>query len=426
MMKQGNNDMNDLSFIKKKVVVIGGGPAGMMAAGTAAKRGHNVKLIEQNKILGKKLLITGKGRCNVTNACDDVETLIQNVPTNSSFLYSAFYTLTNHQLIEFFNELGVETKVERGNRVFPKSDKSSDIVNAMRRYLTDNNVEIIHDRVDEVLTETQNKPRITGVRCSRRGIINCDCVIIATGGMSYQKTGSSGDGYYWAEEMGHTIRDLRPSLVPLKVSETWVTDLAGLTLKNVEIKVKNSKNKTIYTDFGEMMFAHFGITGPVILSASAHMRDMGREKYKIELDLKPALDEKQLDERIRRDFSQMLNKDFRNSLGGLLPKSLIGVVIELSGIDPYKKVNSITKEERMRLARLLKCVELNVTGFCDIEQAIITSGGVDVKEINPSTMESKLVDGLYFAGEIIDVDAYTGGFNLQIAFSSGFLAGLSC
>lgn len=412
-----------MDFIQKKVIVIGGGPAGMMAAGTAAKRGHNVKLIEQNKMLGKKLLITGKGRCNLTNACDDVETLLQNVPTNSSFLYSAFYTLTNRQLIEFFNELGVETKVERGNRVFPKSDKSLDIVNAMRRYLTENNVEIIHDRVDDILSKGLN---VTGVKCGKRGEIYGDCVILATGGMSYQKTGSTGDGYYWAEKLGHTICDIRPSLVPLKVKQDWVPKLAGLTLKNIKINVRNSKNKIIYSDFGEMMFAHFGITGPVILSASAHMRNMDTEEYKIELDLKSALDEKQLDERIRRDFSQQLNKDFRNSLGGLLPKSMIEVIIELSGINPYKKVNSITKEERLRLVRLLKCVELNITDFCDIEQAIITSGGIDVKEINPSTMESKLVSGLYFAGEIIDVDAYTGGFNLQIAFSSGFLAGLSC
>ena len=412
-----------MDFIQKKVIVIGGGPAGMMAAGTAAKRGHNVKLIEQNKMLGKKLLITGKGRCNLTNACDDVETLLQNVPTNSSFLYSAFYTLTNRQLIEFFNELGVETKVERGNRVFPKSDKSLDIVNAMRRYLTENNVEIIHDRVDDILSKGLN---VTGVKCGKHGEIYGDRVILATGGMSYQKTGSTGDGYYWAEKLGHTICDIRPSLVPLKVKQDWVPKLAGLTLKNIKINVRNSKNKIIYSDFGEMMFAHFGITGPVILSASAHMRNMVTEEYKIELDLKPALDEKQLDERIRRDFSQQLNKGFRNSLGGLLPKSMIEVIIELSGINPYKKVNSITKEERLRLVRLLKCVELNITDFCDIEQAIITSGGIDVKEINPSTMESKLVSGLYFAGEIIDVDAYTGGFNLQIAFSSGFLAGLSC
>lgn len=408
----------------KKVIVIGGGPAGMMAAGTAANRGLNVKLIEQNKMLGKKLLITGKGRCNVTNACDDVEDLIQNVPTNGSFMYSAFYTLTNHQLIDFFTGLGVKTKVERGNRVFPVSDKSSDIVNAMYRYLTDNNVEIIHDRVSDVLKGDSS--HVTGVVCDERGELHADSVIIATGGMSYQRTGSTGDGYYWAEKLGHNIKELRPSLVPLKVSEEWACELAGLTLKNIEIKVKNSRNKTIYTDFGEMMFAHFGLTGPVILSASAHMRDMRTDSYKIEVDLKPALSEKQLDERILRDFSCELNKDFRNSLDKLLPKSLIGIIVELSGIDPYKKVNSITKDERHRLVRLLKCIEFNVTNFCDIEQAIITSGGVDVKEINPSTMESKLVNGLYFAGEIIDVDAYTGGFNLQIAFSCGFLAGLSC
>lgn len=408
---------------KKKVIVIGGGPAGMMAAGTAAKRGHNVKLIEQNKILGKKLLITGKGRCNLTNACDDVEELIQNVPTNSSFLYSAFYTFTNMQTIDFFNELGVKTKVERGNRVFPESDKSMDIANAMKKYLTENNVEIIHDRVDDILCEDSS---IKGVLCEKRGEIYADSVILATGGMSYQRTGSTGDGYYFSEKLGHRITDIRPSLVPLKVEDTWVASLAGLTLKNIEIKVKNKNNKTIYTDFGEMMFAHFGITGPVVLSASAHMRDMDKEKYVVEIDLKPALDEKQLDERIRRDFSEMLNRDFRNSLNKLLPKSMIDVIIELSGIDPYKKVNSVTKEERKNLVHLLKCLKINISDFCDIEQAIITSGGVDVKEINPSTMESKIVNGLYFAGEIIDVDAYTGGFNLQIAFSSGFLAGLSC
>lgn len=408
----------------KRVIVIGGGPAGMMAAGTAAKRGHNVRLIEQNKILGKKLLITGKGRCNVTNACEDVEDLIRNVPTNSSFMYSAFYTFTNHQLIEFLEDMGVKTKVERGNRVFPESDKSRDIADALLRYLKDNNVEIIHDRVDEVLTDGEK--HISGVRCNKRGELTADSVIIATGGMSYQATGSTGDGYYWAEQLGHTIKDLRPSLVPLKVSEDWIADAAGLTLKNIEIKVRNSKNKVIYKDFGEMMFAHFGLTGPVILSASAHMRDMKTESYKIELDLKPALSEKQLDERLLRDFSAELNRDFRNSLDRLLPKSLIGIIIELSGIDPYKKVNSITKEERRRLTQLLKCITFHVTDFCDIERAIITSGGVDVKEINPSTMQSKLVNGLYFAGEIIDVDAYTGGYNLQIAFSSGFLAGLSC
>lgn len=416
-------------FSRKNVIVIGGGPAGMIAAGTAAERGHNVKLIEQNKILGKKLLITGKGRCNLTNACDDVETLIQNVPTNGNFLYSAFYTFSNMAVIDFFNKLGVETKVERGNRVFSVSDKSSDVVEALRNYIIKNNVEIINDRVDSILTGNDNsdeKSRISGVMCSKRGKISADRVIIATGGMSYQKTGSTGDGYFWAEELGHTITDIRPSLVPVKVKEDWIQDVLGLTLKNISIKVKNSKNKTIYTDFGEMMFAHFGLTGPVILSASAHMKNIKSEHYMIELDLKPGLSEKQLDERILRDFSENLNKDFKNSLNKLMPKKLIDPIIEMSEIDPLKKVNSITKSERTALVKLLKCIKFSVVDFCPIEQAIVTSGGINVKEINPSTMESKIVDGLFFAGEIIDVDAYTGGFNLQIAFSSGFLAGTSC
>ena len=416
-------------FSRKNVIVIGGGPAGMIAAGTAAERGHNVKLIEQNKILGKKLLITGKGRCNLTNACDDVETLIQNVPTNGNFLYSAFYTFSNMAVIDFFNKLGVETKVERGNRVFPVSDKSSDVVEALRNYIIKNNVEIINDRVDSILTGNDNsdeKSRISGVMCSKRGKISADRVIIATGGMSYQKTGSTGDGYFWAEELGHTITDIRHSLVPVKVKEDWIQDVLGLTLKNISIKVKNSKNKTIYTDFGEMMFAHFGLTGPVILSASAHMKNIKSEHYMIELDLKPGLSEKQLDERILRDFSENLNKDFKNSLNKLMPKKLIDPIIEMSEIDPLKKVNSITKSERTALVKLLKCIKFSVVDFCPIEQAIVTSGGINVKEINPSTMESKIVDGLFFAGEIIDVDAYTGGFNLQIAFSSGFLAGTSC
>ena len=409
-----------------KIIVIGGGPAGMMAAGTAAKCGHSVKLIEQNKLLGKKLMITGKGRCNVTNACEDVEDLIKNVPRNPRFLYSAFYSFPNTSVIEFFNELGVPTKVERGNRVFPVSDKSADIVDAMRRFLIQNNVELIHDRVDEVLAKRGEKPRVTGVRCKDRGVINADRVIIATGGMSYQRTGSTGDGYYFAEELGHTITDIVPSLVPVEVEEYWIQELVGLTLRNVKITVRDSKNKAVYEDFGEMMFAHFGLTGPIILSASAHMRNMKTESYRIELDLKPALTEQDLDKRILRDFNESLNKDFRNSLGKLLPRRLIDVVIGLSGIDPMKKVNSVTKEERAALGLLLKNIVFHVTDFCPIEQAIITSGGVSVKEIDPSTMHSKLADGLSFAGEVIDVDAYTGGFNLQIAFSSGFLAGSSC
>ena len=407
----------------KKVIVIGGGAAGMMAAGIAAERGLNVKLIEQNKMLGKKLRITGKGRCNLTNACDEVEELIRNVPTNGSFLYSAFYGFDNQTTMDFFENLGVPLKVERGNRVFPVSDKSEDIVNALRSLLVKNNVEIICDRVDGILTQDG---KACGVLAKDRGEIYSDSVILATGGMSYQATGSTGDGYTWAEDLGHEITDIRPSLVPLQVAEEWATELQGLSLKNVQITVLNGKNKKIYTDFGEMMFAHFGLTGPVILSASAHMRKMGSEDYKIILDLKPALEHKQLDARILRDFQENLNRDFCNSLGGLLPGAIIPTVISLCGIDPHKKVNSVTKEERSRLVEVLKGIEFKVTDFCPIEQAIITSGGINVKEINPSTMESKLVPNLFFAGEIIDVDAYTGGFNLQIAFSTGHLAGSCC
>ena len=399
----------------------------MMAAGTAAKNGHDVILIEQNNMLGKKLMITGKGRCNLTNACEDVENLIRNVTKNPRFMYSAFYGFSNADVIDFFNRLGVPTKVERGGRVFPQSDKSADIVNAMKKFVSSSGVKTVFDRADEILADKSGeKPKVVGVRCKTGGKIYADRVIIATGGMSYQRTGSTGDGYYFAEELGHTITDIIPSLVPLKVEEKWITNLAGLTLKNVKITVKGSGKKPVYEDFGEMMFAHFGLTGPIILSASAHMRNMKNEKYTIELDLKPALSDEDLDKRILRDFNENLNKDFRNSLSKLLPKRLIDVIVGLSGIDPMKKVNSITKQERARLAALLKHIMFHVTNFCPIEQAIITSGGVSVKEIDPSTMRSKLVDGLSFAGEVIDVDAYTGGFNLQIAFSSGFLAGSSC
>lgn len=409
--------------MSRKVIIIGGGPAGMMAAGTAAQRGLHVKLVEQNKMLGKKLLITGKGRCNVTNACEDVQDLIRNVPTNGSFLYSAFYGFTNQQTMEFFERQGVPLKVERGGRVFPVSDRSQDIAQALRKYLIENNVEILNDQVDDILSADG---RICGVVTAKRGKLEADSVILATGGLSYQNTGSTGDGYTWAENLGHEITELRPSLVPIRVQETWISEVMGLSLRNVAITVLDSRDRKVYQDFGELMFAHFGLTGPVVLSASAHMRHMGKETYRVFLDLKPALDEKQLDQRICRDFQQNLNRDFRNSLGALLPGALIPNVIVLSGIDPYKKVNSVTREERSRLLSVLKRMEFRVTGFCPIEQAIITSGGVNVKEINPSTMESKLISGLYFAGEIMDVDAYTGGFNLQIAFSTGHLAGSCC
>lgn len=407
----------------KKIIVIGGGPAGMMAAGMAAKRYNNVKLVEQNKILGKKLLITGKGRCNITNGCDDVEDLIRNIPQNASFMYSAFYSFTNQDTIEFFNNLGVPTKIERGCRVFPASDKSTDVADAMKKFLHENNVEIIHDRVDDIKTKDG---RVSSVTLKDRGVIFADSVIIATGGLSYPMTGSTGDGYTWAENLGHTITEIHPSLVPLKTEEEWTKELSGLSLKNIGISVYNMKNKQIYKDFGEMMFAHFGLTGPVILSASAHMRGLPKERYRLVLDLKPALSDEQLDLRLQRDFKKYCNKDFKNSLNDLLPSALIEPVIGLTGISPDKKTHSVTREERRSLAAVLKNITFNIKDFCSIERAVITSGGVSVKEINPSTMESKLAEGLYFAGEIIDVDAYTGGYNLQIAFSTGYLAGTNC
>lgn len=410
-------------IMSKTVTVIGGGAAGMIAAGTAAESGHYVRLIEQNKILGKKLLITGKGRCNLTNACDDVETLLKNVVTNRRFLYSAFYGFDNFQTMAFFEAQGLKLKTERGGRVFPVSDKSADVSAALRRYMSNGGVEIIRDRADDIRAEGG---RVSGVLCQKHGFIPSDSVILATGGISYPVTGSTGDGYTFAENLGHTITPLRPSLVPLTVAEDWLTPLSGLSLKNISITVKNSSGKTVYTDFGEMMLAHFGLTGPVILSASAHLKDMDSEKYTLHLDLKPALSAEKLNERILRDFSQNMNKDLINALDALLPKALIPVVISLGDIEPHKKINSVTSAERTRLTELIKNIEFNITGFCPPEQAIITSGGVSVKEINPSTMESKLVRGLFFAGEIIDVDALTGGFNLQIAFSTGRLAGISC
>ena len=408
--------------MSKKVVVIGGGAAGMMAAGTAARRGCRVSLIEKNDRLGKKLFITGKGRCNITNACEDTEELIRNVTVNSSFLYSAFYSFTNSDCIEFFNKLGVPTKVERGGRVFPVSDKSSDVIAALRGFLSKNNVDIIYKEVAEILTDGG---AVSGVRLSDGRIIGAESVIVATGGVSYPSTGSTGDGYKWARELGHGVTEPKPSLVPLESGNGFIRDLAGLSLRNVGIRLIDSRGKTIYTDFGEMLFTHTGVSGPVILSASAHMRNVSGG-CKLIIDLKPALDEAKLDERLQRDFRENINKEFKNSLGGLLPAKLIGTVIELSGIAPDKRVNSITREERRGLLRLLKGFEVSISGFAPIEQAIITSGGVSVKEIDPSTMQSKIVRGLYFAGEVIDVDAYTGGFNLQIAFSTGRLAGENC
>jgi len=408
---------------KNKVAVIGGGPAGIMAAGIAAQRGSEVVLLEKNERLGKKILISGKGRCNITNDTD-IEGLIENTPGNGNFLYSAFYTFSNQDLIGFFNELGLKTKVERGGRVFPVSDSSKDVMHALQVFLNNSNVKVMTETaVKKILTEGN---KVNGVECLNGRVIEADSVILAVGGMSYPGTGSTGDGYEMARALGHTITPLKPSLVPLIAKEPWIKDLQGLSLKNIEVTFKNAKGKDIYTDFGEMIFTHFGVSGPVILSASRHLLSYDFNDIKLTIDLKPALSHEKLDDRIQRDFDKYSRKQFKNSLEDLLPQKLIPVIIQLSEIGPDKPVHQITREERKRLVMLLKGLETTITGARPIKEAIVTAGGIKTSEINPSTMESKKIDGLFFAGEIIDVDAYTGGFNLTIAFSTGYLAGLNC
>lgn len=411
-----------------KVIVIGGGPSGMMAAITSAENGNEVILIEKMNSLGRKLLITGKGRCNITSSIE-INDFIKNIPGNGMFLYSAFNNFTNKDIIEMMEDAGVETKEERGNRIFPVSDKSIDVLKAFTKNLKLNNVDIrLNTEVQEILVEDNS---VKGVKTSV-GKIYGDKIILATGGKSYPLTGSTGDGYKMVQKLGHTITDIRASLVPLETYETKLhKTLQGLSLKNVSINIMDKENnKKIYDDFGEMLFTHFGLSGPIILSSSAHLvRYKGiNEKFKsrkiiVQIDLKPALTEQKLDDRILRDFEELKNKEFKNSLDKLLPQKLIPVVIDILGISPYKRVNEITKEERQNLVKLLKCFELEIKGFRPIDEAIVTAGGINVKEINPKTMESKIIEGLYFAGEIIDVDAYTGGFNLQIAYSTGFVAG---
>ncbi|WP_277668251.1 NAD(P)/FAD-dependent oxidoreductase [Caproiciproducens galactitolivorans] len=400
-------------------LIIGGGAAGMLAAGTAASNGLCVCLLEKKERLGRKLLITGKGRCNLTNNCD-IQTFIASVPSNGRFLYSAATHFPPQDTIRFFEELGVPTKVERGNRVFPQSDKSSDIVDALTKFVKRNGAELVTGEAKRLLLKEDT---VHGVQLSDGAEIAAKNVIVCCGGASYPATGSTGDGYRLAKQAGHTVTPLRPSLVPLVVSGSECGDMMGLSLKNVSITVMDTKKKkTIYTDFGEMLFTHFGVSGPIILSASAHMRDMEPGRYHIFIDLKPALSIEQLDARLQRDFAQNQNRDFCNSLSALLPRKMIPVMVSKSGIPPERKCNQITKEMRRAFAGLLKSYELQVSAFRPIEEAIVTSGGVKVSEINPKTMQSKLVKGLYFAGEVIDVDAYTGGFNLQIAFSTGRLA----
>lgn len=399
------------------IAVIGAGPAGMMSAITAAEQDAEVILIEKNQKVGKKLAITGKGRCNITNACT-TEDLFENILKNKRFLYSAIYGFTNFDTIDFFENLGVPTKVERGERVFPQSDKAADVVNALKRRCDELGVKIVRADAQEITLE---QGKITGVK-TKTGFIPADSVILATGGKSYPQTGSDGSGYVIAEKAGHTISEIVPSLVPFETYED-TSALMGLSLKNVKVTVKTGE-KTVFDDFGEMLFAHYGLTGPLILSSSCHI-GKNPDGAKVSIDLKPALDEKTLDARILRDFSKFINKNFENSLSELLPNKMIDYVVKKSGIDPYKKVNEITKEERKKLLDTIKNLTFTVKKYRPVSEAIVTSGGVNVKEINASTMESRIVKNLYFAGEVIDVDAYTGGFNLQIAFSTGRLAGIN-
>lgn len=408
--------------MRTSLLVIGGGAAGLMAAGTSSHMNAETIVLERNERPARKLMITGKGRCNVTNNCNALQELISNVPRNGRFLYGAFSRFMPSDVIEFFEDRGVELKTERGNRVFPVSDNAVDIVDALVGYARER-ARFLNGRATKLIVENG---AVKGVETESGEEIFADKVIIATGGLSYPGTGSTGDGYELARQAGHKITELVPSLVPLEIHEGFCSDLMGLSLRNTAIKVVDTESgKTIYTDFGEMLFTHFGVSGPMILSASAHMRNMKSGKYKIFIDLKPALTEEQLDARILRDFSENTNKNFINALNSLLPKKLVPVIVKLSGISLSAKVNQITKEQRKNLVQLLKGMSITVTGFRPVAEAIITSGGVDISQINPKTMESKLVKGLYFAGEVIDTDAYTGGFNLQIAFSTGRLAGIS-
>ena len=410
-----------------KVVVIGGGPAGMMSAISAAKSGDKVVLLEKNNILGKKILITGKGRCNITSSLD-IDDFINNIPVNGRFLYSAFENFDNKDIIELLKKEGVSVKEERGNRYFPTSDRAEDVRMALERETKKAGVDVkLNSKVCGIEIEDSRVKSVV----LENGKIDADKIILATGGKSYPLTGSNGEGYEIAKALGHTIKDVRGSLVPLIAEKSVCSKMQGLSLRNVGIMLYDiEKDKKIYSDFGEMLFTHFGVSGPTILSGSAHLlrykdvdKKISNRKIVLKIDLKPALSFEQLDARILRDFTEVKNKQFKNSLDKLLPKKMIDVVIDKSKIDSEKHVNEITREERMNLVKILKCFVVRIDGFRPVDEAIVTAGGISVKEINPKTMESKIVSGLYFAGEIIDVDAYTGGFNLQIAYSTGFTAG---
>ena len=421
-------------IVLNKVIVIGGGPAGMMAAITTRKNKNDVLIIEKNNQLGKKLLITGKGRCNITSSLE-MDDFIKNTPGNGMFLYSAYKQFTNKDMIQFLKQQGLEVKEERGNRIFPVTDKSMDVLKCFTKKIKELDIEIKYNtKVEEILTEIiDGETVVVGVKTDKE-MIKANKVILATGGKSYPLTGSTGDGYQLVEKLGHTITPIKPSLVPLEVyDKIECKELQGLSLRNVEIKLMDiEKHKQIYEDFGEMLFTHFGVSGPTILSSSAHLvryknidKLFDEKKIILKIDLKPALDEKKLNDRILRDFEEVKNKQFKNSLDKLLPQKLIPVIITRSKINPNKQVNEITRKEREELIKQIKDFEMIIKGFRPIEEAIITSGGINIKEINPKTMESKKVKGLYFAGEIIDVDSYTGGFNLQIAYSTGYVAGLN-
>ncbi len=417
------------------IIVVGGGAAGMMAAISAARSGADVTLLEKNEKTGKKIFITGKGRCNLTNACAQ-EDFFENVISNGKFLYSAFYRMDNRAVMDFFENAGCRLKVERGERVFPISDHSSDVISALNRQMAKERVKVcLNTCVEEILTESdlaedgkeknQYRGRVKGVRLSDGRRMEADAVILATGGKSYDATGSTGDGYSFAGALGHTVKEIKPALVPFTVKEGWCMEMQGLALKNVSVQLKKDKKK-IYEGFGEMLFTHFGVSGPLILSASSYyVRKYAGTSVLLTIDLKPALTREQLDKRLLRDFEENKNRQFKNALDGLLPTKMISVIIRLSGISQEKRVNEITREERSDLIECLKNLTLTVTGTRGFQEAIITQGGIHVKEINPSTMESKLVSGLYIAGEVLDLDAVTGGFNLQIAWSTGYLAGVS-
>ena len=402
-----------------KVAVIGAGAAGMLAAGHAGELGHSVDIFEKNNIVGKKIRITGKGRCNITNA-SDCEEHIENTPGNPYFMYSALYKFPPDKMIELVESLGVPTKVERGKRVFPVSDKAADVSEALKKYMKKNGVKLhLEKGVKDIITENN---KIKGIVTDDGKELDFDAVIVATGGLSYPTTGSTGDGYKFAKKAGHSVSKLMPSLVPLK-SDDWICpELMGLSLKNSAIVIKNGKGKTIYTDFGEMLFTHFGVSGPMVLSASRHLLGRFNENITMYIDMKPALDMKALDNRLLRDFEKYINKDLRNALNDILPQKMIPVIIRLSGIDETKKIHDITKEERKRMEELIKGLPVHITGTAGFDMAVVTSGGVNTDEIDPSTMESRKIKGLFFAGEVLDVDAYTGGFNLQIAFSTGYTA----